>query len=359
MSSSPDRPLPPRSDALVLLVSDRPTERAALARAIAFVTACRVQGPAEAAPPARPVFALLDLAPPALTEWIARLDAFTPAIPRIVLARGEGVKRDANTLVLPATASREVILTKAFALIEAAGRAAAARARRLNERALAAKSIVTDLFDCAAIGGTLVSSDVDRGTEMVLAAVSEAGITAWLAELWRYDAGVYEHTLSVAGLCAAFGARIGLSRPDLARLARASLLHDVGKARIPKEILDKPGRLDDNELRLMRRHPEIGASLLIAQGGFDDEVIDVVRHHHERLDGTGYPDRLKGREITDLVRIVAICDVFSALTERRAYRQPSKPAEALAIMVETPGHLDPALLKAFAPSMLACEPFVS
>ncbi|MGM9458190.1 HD-GYP domain-containing protein, partial [Lacticaseibacillus rhamnosus] len=86
---------------------------------------------------------------------------------------------------------------------------------------------------------------------------------------WRHDAGVYEHTLSVAGLCAAFGGRIGLSPADLTRLARASLLHDLGKARIPKEILDKPGRLDANELRLMRRHPEIGASLLLAQGGFD------------------------------------------------------------------------------------------
>ena len=358
MSSSPDRPLPLSSDAFVLLVSDRPTERAALSRAIAFVTACRTHAPGETPTRGRPVFALLDMPPTALADWVRRLNAFTPAVPRIVLARGEGIKGDANTLILPAGTSREVILSKTFALIEAAARASAARARRLTHRAQAAKGIVTDLFDSAAIGGTLAPTDVDRGTELVLAAVSEAGISAWLAELWRHDAGVYEHTLSVAGLCAAFGGRIGLSRADLTRLARASLLHDLGKARIPKEILDKPGRLDANEFRLMRRHPEIGASLLLAQGGFDDEVIDVVRHHHERLDGAGYPDRLRGREISDLVRIVAICDVFSALTERRSYRQPSKPAEALAIMVETPGHLDQALLSAFAPSMLACEPFV-
>lgn len=359
MQSSLDRTLPLTSDAFVLLVSDRPTERAALSRAIAFVTTCRAYAPGETPLGSRPVFALLDLPPSALADWIRRLDAFTPAVPRIVLARGDGVKGDANTLVLPAGAAREVILAKAFALIEAAGRTAKARARRLTQRAQAAKSIVTDLFDSAALGGTLAPTDVDRGTEMVLTAISDAGISAWLAELWRHDAGVYEHTLSVAGLCAAFGGRIGLARSDLARLARASLLHDLGKARIPKEILDKPGRLDANEFRLMRRHPEIGASLLSAQGGFDDEVLDVVRHHHERLDGTGYPDRLKGKEISDLVRIVAICDVFSALTERRAYRQPSRPAEALAIMVETPGHLDQALLSAFAPSMLACEPFVS
>ncbi|MGC5781020.1 HD-GYP domain-containing protein [Methylobacterium sp. NFXW15] len=344
-------------EAFVQLVSDRPSERAALARAIGFVTTCRPHAPGDTPHPGRPVFALLDLPPPALANWTRRLDRFTPAVPRIVLARGEGIKPDANTLVLPAGATRESILSRAFVLIEAATRAAEALARRLNERAKAARTLVTDLFDSAAIGGALPPQDIERGTELVLAAVSEAGISAWLAELWQHDAGLYEHTLSVAGLCASFGARIGLSRADLTRLARAGLLHDLGKSRIPKEILDKPGRLDANEMRLMKRHPEIGASLLIAEGGYDAEVIDVVRHHHERLDGTGYPDGLKGSQIADLVRIVSICDVFCALTERRAYRQPAKPAEALAIMVETRGHLDPVLLKAFTPSMLACEPF--
>ncbi len=238
-------------------------------------------------------------------------------------------------------------------------RTSALRGRRLRARAQAAKGIIADLFDSAALGATVGQSELDRGTELVLDAVSEAGISAWLAELWRHDAGVYEHTLSVAGFCAAFGGRIGLGRADLARVARAALLHDLGKSRIPKHILDKPGRLDVNEERLMRRHPEIGAALLTAQGGFEAEVIDVVRHHHERLDGRGYPDRLKGSQISDLVRIVAICDVYSALTERRAYRQSSTPAEALAVMIEARGHLDQDLLAAFAPAMLACEPFIA
>lgn len=355
MSSPPDRSPPLPSDAFVLLVSDRPSERAALARAIAFVTTCRSLGPGDAPGSGWPVFALLDLAPSALKDWIKRLDARTPPIPRLVLSRGEAGPQDAHTTVVPVTAPRNVVLSRAFTMIEAATRAAALRARRLRERTLAAKGLVADLFDSAAIGGALAPLDVERGTEMVLAAISEEGISDWLAELWRHDAGVYEHTLSVAGYCAAFGARIGLSRPDLARLARAGLLHDLGKARIPKEILDKPGRLDANEAKLMRRHPEIGASLLVAQGGFDPEVIDVVRHHHERLDGMGYPDNLRGGEIADLVRIVSICDVFAALTERRAYRKPASPAEALAIMVDTPGQLDQHLLAAFAPAMLACE----
>jgi putative nucleotidyltransferase with HDIG domain len=356
---SPDTPPPHPGDAFVLLVSDRPTERAALERAIAFVINCRSIGPGEPPPVQRPVFALLDLAPVSLKSWMQRLDARAPPVPRLVLARGPMSPGDALTPVIPASSPRKVVLSRAFVLIETAMRTNALRGRRLRARARAAKGIIADLFDSAALGASVGRPDLDRGTELVLDAVSEAGISAWLAELWRYDAGVYEHTLSVAGFCAAFGGRIGLGRNDLARVARAALLHDLGKARIPKQIIDKPGRLDANEDRLMRRHPEIGAALLIAQGGFEAEVIDVVRHHHERLDGRGYPDRLKGKQIGDLVRIVAICDVYSALTERRSYREPAKPAEALAIMIEDKGHLDQDLLAAFAPAMLACEPFAT
>ena len=105
----------------------------------------------------------------------------------------------------------------------------------------------------------------------------------------------------------------------------------------------------------MQRHPEIGADLLRRQGDFEPTVIDVVLHHHERLDGKGYPNHLAGPAIRDLVRIVSICDVFSALTERRTYRQPATAAEALAIMLDSTGHLDPDLLRVFAPAMLTGE----
>jgi putative nucleotidyltransferase with HDIG domain len=342
--------------AFVLVVSDRPSERNALERAISFVIDCRTSAPEATELLGQPVFALLDLAPPVLKTWSKRLDERAPPIPRLALVRGEPLTSGELTQFLPAGAPRPVVLSHAFAMIEAATRAASIRAQRLRDKARAAKILIADIFDSAALGGSLDLAELEQGTETVLSAVSEGGISAWLAELWRHDAGVYEHTLSVAGYCAAFGARIGFSRLDLTRLAKAALLHDIGKSRIPKSILDKPGRLDANEDRLMRRHPEIGAGLLTKQGGFEPAVVDVVLHHHERLDGTGYPDRLSGRQIADLVRIVSICDVFSALTERRSYRKSATPAEALAIMVKTPGHLDADLLAAFAPAMLACEP---
>lgn len=247
----------------------------------------------------------------------------------------------------------QIVLANVFAMIEEASRSADSRQRRLQAHVADATSIVADIFDSAALGANLRRADVDRGTELVLTAVSDAGIGAWLSAVWRHDIGVYQHTLGVAGHAATFGAQIGLSRNDLKRLIRAALLHDIGKSRIPTDILNKPGPLDPEEFRLMKRHPDIGATLLLGQSEFEPEVIDVVRHHHERLDGTGYPDRLSGGAISDLVRIVSICDVFSALTERRTYRQPASGAEALAIMVETRGHLDPDLLRAFRPAIMA------
>ena len=337
----------------VLLISDRPTERAALERSIALVMDCRAIAPQAAIPTARPHLILLDVPPDRAAALEPALRFPRPPVPRLILARGADPLPPAPHLrQLPAAAPRQIILANVFAMIEAATRSVATRERRLLEQVTGATAIVTELFDSAALGAGLQQADVERGTELVLAAVSEVGIGAWLDAVWRHDTGVYQHTLGVAGHAATFGSQIGLSRGDLNRLVRAALLHDIGKSRIPVEILNKPGPLDPEELRLMQRHPEIGAALLLAQGEFEPAVIDVVRHHHERLDGKGYPDRLAGAAVGDLVRIVSICDVFSALTERRAYRQPATAAEALAIMVESHGHLDTDLLRAYAPAML-------
>src|SRR4029453_19021291 len=108
----------------------------------------------------------------------------------------------------------------------------------------------------------------------------------------------------------------------------AATLHDVGKAGIPLEILDKPGALDDGEMALMQGHAVLGYDALCGVKGISAEVLDAVRHHHEFLDGTGYPDRLRGAEIGDLVRVLTIADIFAALIEARAYRPPMARAKA-------------------------------
>lgn len=334
------------SDAFVLLVTDRPDLRRQLARGIDLVMPCRT---ASVWPPigeGRPALVVIDLP----TQAAEAIRAKTAWIPTLVLERDGARALPASPIVriLPATAAREAILAGIFAMIEVG----AARTRRLEARNAAATSIVSEVFDSAALGAGFQQTEIARGTDIILAAVSEAGISDWLATVWRHDAGVYQHTLGVAGYAAAFGSRVGLSRADRHRLTKAALLHDIGKARIPVEILNKPGRLTAEEMRLMRRHPEIGAGLLDAQGDFEPAIIEVVRHHHEKMDGTGYPAGLREGEISDLVRIVAICDVFSALTERRTYRRPVAASEALAIMAEMKGHLDRALMRAFEPVAL-------
>ncbi len=344
-------------EGFVLLLSDRPAERRALARAIGLVAACRAAETGDGLPPGRPRLAVLDLDAPALAAAEAVLDR---AVPRLVLARrphdGAGPSSTVSpptAQVLPADAPRETVLAGIFAMLERAAQAERARARTLLARSGAATALVAELFDSAALGARIERAEIERGTGIVVEAVAEVGIRDWLHTVWRHDAGVYQHTLSVAGFAAAFGAVLGLSSADHRRFARAALLHDIGKSRIPAEILNKPGRLTPEEWRLMQRHPAIGADLLAEQGGTEPAVIAAVRHHHERLDGTGYPDGLAGAAISDLTRLVAICDVYSALTERRAYRTPIEPLAALAQMAGERGHLDPALLAAFRPVALA------
>ena len=141
---------------------------------------------------------------------------------------------------------------------------------------------------------------------------------------------------------------------DQRRLARAALLHDVGKAFVPVAILDKPGKLTDEETRVMRMHPRLGYDVLAAEGGFPPEMLDVVLHHHELLDGSGYPNGLPGDRISDIVRLTTIVDIHAALVEKRAYREPFTHAQAFAIMEQMGGKLDRHLLQAFRPVALGC-----
>ena len=125
--------------------------------------------------------------------------------------------------------------------------------------------------------------------------------------------------------------------------------HDVGKAFIPVTILDKPGALNEHELGEIREHPRRGYDALAAQGGFPAEMLDVVLHHHEFLDGSGYPNGLAGNQISDIVRLTTIVDIYAALVEKRAYRLPYTHARAFALMEGMGGKLDQQLLQAFRP----------
>lgn len=348
-------------DAFLLLVSDALERTRMLARGIERVVKCRYVGPGDPFPADRPLAVVVDIDTrrPEHTAAVAALvkRLRTGAIPSLHLSRAVDapVQRagEATMRILPADTARAAVFAAMLEMVDIGTRACTQRARRLQARASTATGIVTRFFDKAAAGDPVSPAEADQGTETVLEAVSEVGIRSWLDIVWKHDALVYQHTLSVAGFAAAFGAQIGLSRADHRRLAKAALLHDIGKSRIPPEILNKPSALDPEEERIMRTHAAIGADLLTRQGGFEPEIVDVVRHHHEKLDGSGYPDGLAGEAIPDLVRIVTLCDIFSALTERRPYRAPLSATEAVSIMTGMRGQLDRSLMHAFAPVIAA------
>ena len=147
-------------------------------------------------------------------------------------------------------------------------------------------------------------------------------MSAWLDDVRRYHQGTFQHCLLVTGVAVGFALESGFIDIDVKRLGIAATLHDIGKARIPLAILDKPDRLAPDEDEIMKRHPVIGYELLKDIPGINPEILDGVRHHHEYLDGSGYPDHLPAGQISDLVRLLTISDIFAALIESRPYRQP-------------------------------------
>jgi HD-GYP domain-containing protein (c-di-GMP phosphodiesterase class II) len=125
------------------------------------------------------------------------------------------------------------------------------------------------------------------------------------------------------------------------------MLHDIGKARIPISILEKPGPLDNDEMAIMRKHPEYGYEALQSMPDIHKDMMDMVVHHHEYLDGSGYPHGLQANEISDLVRIMTISDIFGALLERRSYKEPMSGEDAYQILLNMGPKLDKALVREF------------
>lgn len=154
-------------------------------------------------------------------------------------------------------------------------------------------------------------------------------VGALIASLQVRDGYTQMHSEEVLGLAVAIGERLGLTEAQLADLRIVSVLHDIGKLGIPDAVLHKPGRLNDEEWALMRRHPEIGAELVGAMRPIA-HLAPVIRAEHERWDGHGYPDGLRGEQIPLAARIVLIADAYHAMTSDRPYRKAMDHREACA-----------------------------
>jgi putative nucleotidyltransferase with HDIG domain len=226
------------------------------------------------------------------------------------------------------------------------------RGKALNRGIEAAHAVMVKIFDRLPAGEPLKFSDIVEAEYKIIKAIKHSSLREWLTAVGCHHIETYRHCLFVTGFAVAFAQHLGMHEDDQRRLVRAALLHDVGKAFIPVAILDKPGKLTDEEINEVRRHPRRGYDALAAQGGFPPEMLDVVLHHHEFLDGTGYPDGLRGDQISDIVRLTTIVDIYAALIENRPYRLPFTHAKALATMEQMGGKLDQHLLQAFRPVAL-------
>ena len=172
-----------------------------------------------------------------------------------------------------------------------------------------------------------------------------------LARLKTADEYTYMHSAAVCALMVALGRQLGFNEAQCREAGMAGMLHDLGKAAMPQDVLNKPGKLTDEEFAIIKQHPVRGYEMLLAGGATSDSVMDVVRHHHERVDGTGYPDRLKGEEISLLSRMGAVCDVYDAVTSNRPYKAGWDPAHALAQMASWKGHFDETIFQSFVKSV--------
>jgi HD-GYP domain-containing protein (c-di-GMP phosphodiesterase class II) len=169
-----------------------------------------------------------------------------------------------------------------------------------------------------------------------------------LARLKNQDDYTYMHSVAVCALMIALAKQLDLTEDQIKEAGTAGLLHDIGKMSVDSSILNKPGKLTDLEFEMVRRHPEEGHQYLLQAGGISDAALDVCLHHHERVDGTGYPYQLKGEELSLYAKMGAICDVYDAITSNRPYKAGWCPADSIKKMASWSGtHFDADVFKAF------------
>lgn len=199
--------------------------------------------------------------------------------------------------------------------------------------------------------GDLRAEDVVADEEAFLG----GRVHALLLRLAEKDRSTEGHTRRVATLAVRIGEQLHLPAYRLRLLALGGLLHDMGKLSVPDAILNKPGKLTDAEFDVIRRHPAAGRELLTELGGFPELVLDLVESHHERLDGTGYPNRAKAGKLDLEVRILTVADVYDALTADRVYREAWSPERALALLDEDTGTAFDAICVAALHAVVAPE----
>ena len=250
----------------------------------------------------------------------------------------EDIAREAESLLLEADKSR---LHERVSLEEEIARAA--------KLCSTTKAAVVEMFSDARMGKAIQVEHAQHLVEEISDSVMRhPHALISLARLKSADEYTYMHSVAVCGLMIALARQLNLDEELVHTAGLAGLLHDLGKMGIPGTILNKPGKLTDEEFNIIKSHPQIGAKVLLNHPLINAIVLDVVLHHHEKADGTGYPHRLKGPNISLFAKMGAVCDIYDAITSNRPYKKGWSPAESIRKMAEwSKGHFDEAIFQAF------------
>jgi len=214
------------------------------------------------------------------------------------------------------------------------------------------KEAVVSMFQEARMGKAIEAEAAAPLVEEISNSVMRnPGALISLARLKTSDDYTFMHSVAVCALMIALSRQLGLSEEQTRDAGMAGLLHDLGKALMPHAVLSKPGKLTDAEFAVIKTHPEEGHKLLLTGQGISDMVKDVCLHHHEKVDGSGYPKGLNGEGISLFAKMGAVCDVYDAITSNRPYKAGWDPAESIKRMAEWKGHFDPQVFQAFVKSL--------
>lgn len=256
----------------------------------------------------------------------------------VVSVSSEAVAAEAESTLLAAVQSPPVSLAVSM-------ESELQRAAKLCARS---KEAVISMFGDARMGQALQFEQAGELVEAISDSVMRhPNALISLARLKNADEYTYMHSVAVCALMIALARNLGLNDNQVREAGLAGLLHDIGKMAIPEVVLNKPGKLTDSEFATVRDHPEAGSRMLIESKQVSALVLDVCLHHHEKMDGSGYPHRLAGEQISLYARMGAVCDVYDAITSDRPYKKGWDPAESIRKMAEWKGHFDPLVFQAF------------
>lgn len=215
------------------------------------------------------------------------------------------------------------------------------------------KQAVTSMFHEARMGKALNADDALPIVEEISTSVMRnPGALIGLARLKNKDDYTYMHSVAVCALMVSLARQLGLNDEKTRLAGLAGLLHDIGKMTIPLNILNKPGKLTDAEFDAVKSHPIEGHKILLEGSGINEVALDVCLHHHEKMDGSGYPDKLLDKQISLYAKMGAVCDVYDAITSNRPYKNGWEPAESIRKMAEwSTGHFDEIIFQAFVKSI--------